>query len=81
MEYLSAHMTCLCQVQNGIDNILYRRLSHSGLQRRIIGIILVHCCIHNAGGHGIEADAVFCILYCEILGSPRVSYRRAARAR
>ena len=68
MEYLSAHMTCLCQVKNGIDNILYRRLFHSRLQRRVVGIIAVHWCIHNAGGHGIKADAIFCILDCEILG-------------
>ena len=68
VEYLSAHMTCLCQVKNGIDNILHRRLFHSRLQRRVVGIIAVHWCIHNAGGYGIKANAIFCILDCEILG-------------
>src|SRR5208282_2683065 len=71
VENLSVYMTCLYQVKNGIDNILYRRLFHSRLrcrlQRRVTGIIAVHWRIHNAGGHGIKADAVFRILYCEIL--------------
>ena len=68
MEDLSTHMTCLYQVKNGIDNIIYRRLFHSGLHRRVVGIIAVHCCIHNSGGHSVKANAVFCILDCEILG-------------
>jgi hypothetical protein len=29
-------MTCLCQVKNGIDNILYHRLFHNRLQRRVV---------------------------------------------
>jgi hypothetical protein len=67
VENLSAHMTGLCQVKNGIDNILHRRLFHSRLQRRVFGIIPVHLCIHNAGGYSIKANAIFCILDCEIL--------------
>jgi hypothetical protein len=62
MEYFSAHMTCLGQVKNGLDNIVYRRLFHSRLQRRVVGIIGVHCCIDSAGGYGIKTDAIFCIL-------------------
>jgi hypothetical protein len=42
-------MACLCQVKNGIDNILYRRLFHTWLQRRGVGIIAVHWSIHFAG--------------------------------
>ena len=68
VEDLSAHMTCLRQVKNGVDNIPYRRLFHSRLQRGVVGIIAVHWCIHNAGGDGIKADTIFCILDCKILG-------------
>jgi len=35
-------MTCLRQVENGIDNIIYRRFFHSWLQGRVVGIIAVH---------------------------------------
>jgi hypothetical protein len=68
VEYLSAYMTCLYEVKNNIDTILYRRLFHSRLQRRVAGIIPVHPCIHNAGSYGIKANAIFCALDCEILG-------------
>src|ERR1700729_1055975 len=68
VEYLSAHMICLCQVKNGIDNILYCRSFPSRLRRRVAGIIGVHRCIHFAGSYGIKADAVFRILDCKILG-------------
>jgi hypothetical protein len=40
-------MTGLYQVKNRIDNILYRRLFHSRLQRRVVRIIPVHQFIHN----------------------------------
>ena len=60
-------MACLCQVKHRIDDILDRRPLHSRLQRRVGGIILVHRCIHFAGGYGIKTNAVFCKLDCEIL--------------
>src|SRR5580658_196336 len=67
MEYLSAHMGRLCQVKHRIDDILDRGLFHSRLKSRVAGIILVHRRIHFAGGYGIKANAVFCILNCQIL--------------
>jgi hypothetical protein len=52
-------MICLYQVKNGIDNILHPRLFYSRLQRRVVGIIAMHWCIHNAWGYGIKANAIF----------------------
>ena len=41
-------------------------LSH-GLQgpKMLLGIILVQWCVHDAGGHGVEADTFLCVLDCE----------------
>lgn len=44
VSYLSSHSTCLCQVENGVDDVFYVRDFPHGLQRlkELIGIILVH---------------------------------------
>src|ERR1700727_209683 len=59
VENLSAHMTGLHKIKNSIDNIFYRSLFNYGL-RRVVGITPMHRCIHNAGGYGIEANAIVC---------------------
>ena len=60
-------MICLHQVKHRIDDVLDRRSFIASSQRRVGGIILVHRCIDFAGGYGIKANAVFCILDCQIL--------------
>src|SRR3984957_2294703 len=67
VENLSAHMTGLHQVKDRIGNVLYRRLLHGRLWRRVAWHVSVHLRVHDARGYGIEANAIFCILDCEIL--------------
>jgi hypothetical protein len=40
MEYLSAHMTCLCQVKNGIDNIQEQKLGKEQLDDSIVDTLV-----------------------------------------
>src|SRR4051812_30337230 len=54
VENLSADMARLGKIKHSVNNIPYRRLLYSRLQRRFGGIISAHWCIHNAGGNGIE---------------------------
>ena len=70
VEDLSGYLTCLCQVENSIDNVFYGHDSSHWLQslKKVLGIVLVHWCVHNAGSYGVEADPFFCILDCETPG-------------
>jgi hypothetical protein len=51
----------LCQVQNSFDNVFSgRHLPHSLPRlKRVLGIILVHWGVHDAGGYGVEPEQAY----------------------
>jgi hypothetical protein len=67
VENFSGYLTCLCQVENSVDNVFYVDDFPHWLEcpQRVLGIILVQGCVHDAGGDGVEADTFSCILDCE----------------
>src|ERR1700689_2977331 len=70
VQDFSGYLACPRQVENGVDNVFYLHdFSHwLKLLENVLGIILVQGCIHDAGGHSIEADAFFCVLDGETPG-------------
>src|SRR5438876_1722355 len=70
VEHLSGHLTCFCQVENSVDNVFYGGDLPHWLQglKKVLGIILVQRCVHDAGGDRVEADTFFCVLDCETSG-------------
>jgi hypothetical protein len=64
VEDLSCYLTCLCQIEDRVHNVLYvSNLPHwLQLLKEFLGIIRVHRRIHHARGYSVEADIVFCIL-------------------
>lgn len=64
VEYLSADLACVREVQDGVGDIIHvRKLSHR-LQRpeKIFWIVLVHRRVHDSGGYRVESDPVLGIL-------------------
>ena len=66
VEYLPAHLRCPCNVENCVHNVCYVRYFSHWLQRlkKVLGFTLVHWCVHDARGYGVEADTFFCVLDC-----------------
>ena len=67
VEYLSGYLSCVCQVENSLDNVLYLHDFPHRLKclKKVLGIILVQWCVDGAGSHRVEADAFLCVLDCE----------------
>src|SRR6202521_3551876 len=60
VEYFSADLACVREVQDGVGDIIHvRKLSHR-LQRpeKIFRIVLVHRCVHDSWGYRVESDPV-----------------------
>jgi len=56
MEHLSRDLTCLCQVEDGVNNVLYFQDFAQGLQdpKRVLGIILVQWRITTPGATALK---------------------------
>lgn len=70
VQDLSGYLARPRQVENGVHNVSYLYDFPHGLKllENVLRIILVHGCVHDAGGHRVEADTVFCVLDGETPG-------------
>ena len=67
VEYLAGYLACVCQVENSADDVFdFHNFPH-WLERlkKVLRIIFVQWCVHDARSDGVEANAVLRVLDCE----------------
>jgi hypothetical protein len=74
VEYLSGYLSCPCQAENSVDNVLYTDNFPHWLQclQMVLGIILVQRCVHDARG----AAYLFASLWKRSLSALAVIFMR-----